>query len=103
LPELLAVHPHAMLEPAIEAPPSRAARAWTREAAIIELLRGRLSIIGPATASALAESLAITEADADAALLALESEGAVLRGHFSPNPEPPSTSLRASRIPNPGG
>jgi ATP-dependent Lhr-like helicase len=49
----------------------------------VELLRGRLSIVGPTTAPALAESLAITDADANAALLALEGEGAVLRGHFS--------------------
>ena len=83
LPELLAVHPDAILEPLIAAPASRAARVWTREAAIVELLRGRLSIVGPTTAAALAESLAITDADADAALLALEGEGAVLRGHFS--------------------
>jgi ATP-dependent Lhr-like helicase len=56
---------------------------WTRAVAIVELLRGQLSIVGPATAAALAESLAVTDADADAALLALEGEGAVLRGHFS--------------------
>ena len=85
LPEFLAVHPDAALEPHIAPPPSRAARVWTREAAIAELLRGRLSIVGPTTAAALAQSLALADADADAALLALESEGAVLRGHFSPN------------------
>src|SRR5688572_3654756 len=48
LPELLAVHPVAVLTPAISPPPSRAARPWTREAAIVELLRGRLTITGPA-------------------------------------------------------
>jgi len=84
LPEFLAIHPDATLDPPITAPPSRAARAWTREAAIVELLRGRLAIVGPATSAALAASLGITESDADAALLALETEGAVLRGHFSP-------------------
>jgi ATP-dependent Lhr-like helicase len=85
LPELLAIHPDAVLDPSIVAPPARAARAWTREVAIVELLRGRLSIVGPATAAALAASLGVAEADADAALLALESEGAVLRGRFSPD------------------
>jgi ATP-dependent Lhr-like helicase len=84
LPEMLTVHPHAALDPRIEAPPARAARAWTREEAIVELLRGRLAIVGPATAAALAASLAITESDADLALLALESEGVVLRGTFTP-------------------
>jgi ATP-dependent Lhr-like helicase len=83
LPELRAVHPDATCEPAIDPPPSRAARAWTREQAIVELLRGRVSIVGPTTAKALADALAIDVADADAALLALESEGIVLRGQFS--------------------
>jgi ATP-dependent Lhr-like helicase len=61
------------------------ARVWTREEAIVELLRGRLSIVGPTTAAQLAASLCIADDEADAALLALESEGAVLRGHFSPS------------------
>jgi len=82
LPELRAVHPQSQCQPAIEPPPSRAARVWTRDEALIELLRGRLSIVGPTTARALAESLAVDEAGVDAALLALESEGLVLRGVF---------------------
>jgi ATP-dependent Lhr-like helicase len=82
LPELAAVHPDATCEPAIAAPASRSSRAWTRDGAIVELLRGRLTIVGPTTARALADSLAIDEAEADAALLALEGEGAVLRGTF---------------------
>jgi ATP-dependent helicase Lhr and Lhr-like helicase len=81
LPELKAIHP-ALVFP-IAAPPSRAARSWTREEATVELLRGRLSILGPTTASELALSLDIDEREADAALLQLESEGVVLRGHFS--------------------
>ena len=39
---------------------------------------------GPVTAAALADSLGIVVADADAALLALEAEGVVLRGRFTP-------------------
>jgi ATP-dependent Lhr-like helicase len=85
LPELVAVHPHGRIEPPIEAPVSRTARAWTRDEAIVELLRGRLALVGPTTARALAASLGITEADADAALLTLESEGVVLRGQFEKN------------------
>jgi ATP-dependent Lhr-like helicase len=84
LPEILAVHPAATLDPVIAAPPSRASRAWTREAAIVELLRGRLSIIGPVTAAALADSLGVPHADAETALLSLEAEGIVLRGVFTP-------------------
>jgi ATP-dependent helicase Lhr and Lhr-like helicase len=82
LPELQAVHPDALLNPPITAPPARAARPWTRESAIVELLRGRLALVGPTTAFDLGGSLAITESEADAALLTLESEGVVLRGIF---------------------
>jgi ATP-dependent Lhr-like helicase len=72
-----------MRTPQIAAPASRTTRTWTREQAIVELLRGSMSIGGPMTARALAASLDITVADADAALLALESEGVVLRGLFT--------------------
>jgi len=83
LPEVTAIASSATLEPRIDAPPSRASRIWAGADALTELLRGRLTITGPVTASALAQSLAIPEADADRALLALEADGAILRGSFS--------------------
>src|SRR5438093_825567 len=83
LPELRAVHPDLVIDPPIEPPPGRAARAWTKEDALLELVRGRLTITGPTTARALAESVGVEDSDIDAALLTLESQGVVLRGHFS--------------------
>jgi len=71
------------MAPALETPPSRASRPWTRELAIVELIRSRLTLVGPTTAAALAASLAIAEPEAVAALIALETEGVVLRGRFS--------------------
>ena len=68
------------LEPAVTPPPSRAARSWTPETALVELLRGRLAILGPTTAVSLADSMGVATAAVDAALLTLESEGAILRG-----------------------
>ncbi|HLG56701.1 MAG TPA: DEAD/DEAH box helicase [Vicinamibacterales bacterium] len=84
LPEWLAVHPDAVFEPRISPPPSRAARTWTRDHALVELLRGRVAILGPVVAQELASSLGVTEAAVDSALLALESEGVILRGSFTP-------------------
>jgi ATP-dependent Lhr-like helicase len=52
--------------------------------AVRELLRGRLEILGPVTAAELAASIGAPTADIDAALLALEGEGVVLRGGFTP-------------------
>jgi ATP-dependent Lhr-like helicase len=49
---------------------------------IRELIRGRMQIVGPITASALGESLGVTATEAEAALVALESDGVVLRGRF---------------------
>ena len=84
LPELMAVHPAASCEPPITPPPARAAREWTRDEALAEIVRGRVSILGPVTSTALAASMAVTESDAHGALLALEAEGTVLRGTFTP-------------------
>ena len=43
-----------------------------------------MAIVGPTTAGALAATAGIPQSDVDAALLALESEGAILRGTFTP-------------------
>ncbi len=101
IPELLAVVPSGSLEPDIEAPPSRASRVWSREEALVEILRGRLTIIGPATSAKLAGALAIHVTTVDAALLALEADGVVLRGRFSSDPGSRSTDP-GLRIPDPG-
>src|SRR5690606_25009462 len=58
---------------------------WTREDAARELVRGRMDVLGPVTARRLADDLG--EADTalvDGALAALEAEGRVLRGRFTP-------------------
>jgi ATP-dependent Lhr-like helicase len=84
--EWLAVHPGSRLDPPVVPPPSRAARSWTAETALIELLRGRLAILGPTTAASLADSIGLPLATVDDALLALESEGVILRGTFTGRP-----------------
>jgi ATP-dependent Lhr-like helicase len=84
LPEMTAVHPTAAIVGHAVAPPARAARVWARDDAIVELLRGRLAMTGPTTAEALARDLGIAVPEADGALLALEGEGVVLRGSFTP-------------------
>ncbi|HYI07655.1 MAG TPA: DEAD/DEAH box helicase [Thermoanaerobaculia bacterium] len=79
LPELTVLH---LVTTDITAPPSRAAKQWTREDALVELLRGRMAILGPVTATELASSLSLSESDVDQALVKLESEGVILRGSF---------------------
>ena len=99
IPEILAVHPSAVVPPDIAPPPSRTSRTWTSADAVVELLRGRLTTTGPITSKVIAESLSITEGDVESALLALESDGAVLRGHFSrptANCQPPAASSKSA-------
>src|SRR4029077_19211989 len=73
------------LDPASNAPAEYAEREWSPEAALIEILRGRLEGLGPATPHALAASLGLAPKDLTAALSALEAEGFALRGRFTPN------------------
>jgi ATP-dependent Lhr-like helicase len=72
------------LDPEVAAPASGALDAETPESALAELVRGRLEGVGATTVAALASSLGIEAARIDVALGALESEGFVLRGHFTP-------------------
>ena len=85
LPQADAIHPGAQREPAIEAPAEFATETWTREDALVELLRSRLTGLGPTPAATLSASLALPQSDIDFALVKLETEGYVMRGRFSPH------------------
>ena len=65
-----------------KAPPGDSATLWEREAALVEILRGRLEGLGPVTETGLSVPLGL--AQIAGALAALEAEGTVLRGRFSP-------------------
>jgi ATP-dependent Lhr-like helicase len=84
LPHFLALWPDARREPAITAPAAEAERTWTREEALVEILRGRLEGQGPLTHAALARAVGVEASDVAAALAALETEGFALRGRFTP-------------------
>ena len=81
LPRIQALFPDATLRPALSVP-STHEKAWTREEALVEVVRGRLEGLGPTTAPALAATVGLPVADIDIALLALEAEGCAMRGHF---------------------
>jgi ATP-dependent Lhr-like helicase len=84
LPMILAIYPNASIAPDVAAPAQYTQRSWERDAAIVELIRGRMQGLGPTTSAALATSLSLPPSSIDAALLALEVEGFVLRGQFTP-------------------
>ncbi|MDN8612147.1 DEAD/DEAH box helicase [Variovorax ginsengisoli] len=77
------LYPGAALAPEIE-PPSDAPPPADADDVLRELLRSRLGGLGPVSAPALAASLGLPGADIDAALGALQTEGSVLQGRFTP-------------------
>jgi len=85
LPMLRAIYPNAVSEPELVLPDSMRGKTWERSDGIRELVRGRMEVGGPITVSELADTLILQQSEIDAALLALESEGFVLRGKFHPD------------------
>jgi ATP-dependent Lhr-like helicase len=83
LPAVFAAFPDAVALLPLDVPEG-IRRDWTAEAARVAMVRGLMEVCGPATSAALAEALGIPLNEADAALEALEGEGVVLRGHFTP-------------------
>ena len=83
LPLFTALYPAAQLEPPVITPAAHA-RELTPEAALVEVLRGRLTGSGPVTAPTLATLTGLDLARIEAALAALEAEGFAMRGRFTP-------------------
>ena len=82
-----AVYPQASAAPPLAIPDSHRGNGeedWTRDAALVELIRARLSGFGPQPLAAIAGRLALKEGDTAIALARLESEGYVMRGQFTP-------------------
>ena len=84
LPMLRTIYPNAVCEPELVLPDSIHGKTWDRADAIREFVRGRMEVCGPITVGELADTLVLQRSEIDAALLALESEGFVLRGKFHP-------------------
>jgi ATP-dependent Lhr-like helicase len=67
-----------------DSPALQRSQPWTAESAMRELVRGRLEGLGPVTARAIAASLDSAEPPVESALAALQAEGFVMRGRFTP-------------------
>ena len=82
IPMLRAIFPDALGKAELMLPESMRGKTWERADAIRELVRGRMEVCGPITVRELTDILVLQSAEIDAALLALEAEGFVLRGKF---------------------
>src|SRR6184192_2381281 len=76
---------NARVESELTVPDSARGKTWERANAIREMVRGRMEVCGPITVGELSDILILPGSEIDAALLALEGEGFVLRGKFRPH------------------
>ncbi len=84
LPHFRALWPALATAPAIAAPFAYD-REWSRDEALVEILRGRLEGLGPVGQAALAAPLGLQPGEISGTLAALEAEGFTLRGRFTPD------------------
>ncbi len=84
VPQFRALWPEARLTPAIAPPAECGDTNWSADAALVDILRGRLEGLGPVTQAALAAPVGLGTDDIAAALAALETEGFAMRGRFTP-------------------
>jgi ATP-dependent Lhr-like helicase len=96
LDEFLAVHPEAAVQPD---PSTVYARVEVdRDKALLELLRSRLSGLGPAGIATLVEDFMLSEADINASLLALQAEGYAMVMGQGPGSGSPSQTWCERRL-----
>ncbi len=69
---------------------------WSASEGWVALARGRLEVVGPATTAQIAHDLGLNPDHVESALGALEAEGFVLRGRFTP--DAPETEWCARRL-----
>ncbi|MEF9899918.1 MAG: DEAD/DEAH box helicase [Pseudomonas sp.] len=80
---LRAIYPNALLTPAIEALPGFD-QPIASDAALVEILRARLSGFGPLTLEQIGSPLQLPASALEQSLARLEGEGYVMRGYFCP-------------------
>ena len=90
LPQVLAVYADADTNKEGSALDSRFRRndegvGWTKDTALVELVRSRLECSGPVTEAQLAELFEAGRNEIGTALLALQNEGYAMQGQFSPD------------------
>ncbi len=89
LPQFRALWPKLKTAPALAVPPPYDEQAWQRDEALVEIVRGRLEGLGPATTAALARPLGLAASEVEVPLAALEAEGFAMRGRFTPEAAAP--------------
>lgn len=79
------IFPDAPTDPVIR--PVDSNEAADRDGALVEILSSRLEGLGPVTAAQLAASMRLHASEVEIALLALQQEGGIIQGRFTPGAE----------------
>ena len=85
LPHFRALWPKLKTTPALVVPAPYDKRVWSRDEALVEILRGRLEGLGPVRPDELGRGLGLAANECAAPLAALEAEGFAMRGRFTPD------------------
>lgn len=86
LPAVRAVFGDVFCQPPVQVP-REVRQDWEETEARLAMVRGLMETCGPQTSGGVARRLGLTSSQADAVLEALEGEGVVLRGRFTPDRE----------------
>jgi ATP-dependent Lhr-like helicase len=79
-----ALYPNAEARPRVVVPSRLDGPPPPRDQAVLAIVRGHAEVVGPFTARAIASQLSLDEGEVGCAIAALESEGVLLRGRFTP-------------------
>ncbi|MGH7889635.1 MAG: Lhr family helicase, partial [Thermodesulfobacteriota bacterium] len=85
--EMKEIYTDAQFVPEVRIPQRLLKQPLSRAAALVEIIRGRLETLGPVRSSTIAETMGVSISTAEQTLIALENEGFVFRGHFTPGIE----------------
>ena len=83
LPLIEAVYAGAEIDPPLSPAGTATGKEWTKETALVELVRGRLECSGPVTEAQLAALFESSRTEINGALLALQNEGYAMQGRFT--------------------
>ncbi|MGH7890003.1 MAG: ATP-dependent DNA helicase, partial [Thermodesulfobacteriota bacterium] len=85
IPHMREIFPESILIPEIKIPERLIEKLSGNDNALVEVLRGRLEILGPVRVSSLSDSLGLSETQIEEALVILENQGFIFRGNFTPD------------------
>jgi ATP-dependent Lhr-like helicase len=83
-PQIYLVFPNSVMDPVLQIPEKLLEGITSKESALVEVLRGRLEMLGPVRSTDISTSTGIPVSEVEGALITLENEGFVFRGHFTP-------------------